>query len=100
MSYKAFFMFHSSGQLGKMQISLLFVLAIATFGTCKKSEAKHDGYLIHKKGHKKSATYLKIQKPHWTAREAEPKQQGADYGDIDSLGNKWMDKEKKAGKEN
>ena len=78
-----------------MRITLLFVLAIATFGNCKKSHKKHAGYLIHKKGHKKSATYLKIQKPHWTAREAEPKQQGADYGDIDSLGNKWMDKEKK-----
>ena len=92
MSYKAFFMFHSSGQLGKMQISLLFVLAIATFGTCKKSEAKHDGYLIHKKGHKKAATYLKINKKHHrksksnlTRHEVKPKEQGADYDDIDSL---------------
>ena len=88
-----------------MQISLLVVLAIATFGDCKKShKAKPEGYLIHKKGDKKGATYLKIKKSHgkskhnyWTAHEAQPKGEGADYRDIDNdkwiaMEQKWMDK--------
>ena len=85
-------MLQSTGQLGKMQISLLFVLAIATFGNCKKShEAKHKGYLIHKKGPKKTATYLKIKKSHrkskanLTTHGVEPTRQGADYDNIESL---------------
>ena len=83
-----------------MQASLLFVLAIVTFGVCKKShKAKHEGYLIHKKGHKKGKTYLKINKstgkskPHyWTAHKGQPKGQGDDYRDIDD--NKWIEEEK------
>ena len=89
------FTFQSRGQLGKMQILLLFVLATATFGTCKKFHAKHDGYLIHTK----SATYLKINKSHrkskskFTTHEVKPKEQGADYDDIDSL-DTWKEQEK------
>ena len=77
-----------------MQILLLFVLAIATFGTCKKSHAKHDGHLVHKKGHKKSATHLKMKKSHRKLKpKVEPKEQGADYNDIGRVAN-WEEKEK------
>ena len=62
-------------QPGEMQISLLFVLAIATFGNCKKSQAKHNGYLTHKKGQKK------------------PEERGADFNHIDRMAS-WEKKEK------
>ena len=74
-----------------MQISLLFVMAFATFGNCKKSQAKSAGYLIHKKGHKKGATYLKMKKSHRKSKfnlithDVEPKEQGEDYDHIDDL---------------
>ena len=81
-------------QSGEMRITLLFVLAIATFVNCKKSEAKHDGYLIQKKGHKKSATYLKMKKSRRKLRaKFEPKEPGADFNDIDIMAS-WEKKEK------
>merc|ERR1711974_522300 len=72
---------------GKMQIALLFVVGIVSLGSGKKSHAKSVavGYLIHKKGHKKSATYLKIKKSHKKPKanlaihEVEPKGHGVDY---------------------
>ena len=72
---------------------MLFILAIATFGTCKKSHTKHDGYLIHKKGHQKSASYLKMKKSRRKLKaKVEPKEQGADFNDVDSMAS-WEKKE-------
>ena len=73
-----------------MQIVLLFLVGIVSLGNGKKSHAKSAGYLIHKKGPKKSATYLKIDKSHrkadyrkpkanLTMHEVEPRKQGVDY---------------------
>ena len=81
-----------------MKIPLLFVLAFATFGNCKKFHAKSAGYLFHNK----SGTYVKIKKSprklkvNLTTHKIEPKQQGSDYDDIDDLDTpakkeKWLE---------
>ena len=73
-----------------MQIALLFLVGIVSLGNSKKSHTKSVGYLIHKKGPKKSATYLKIKTSHrkpdyrkpkanLTMHEVEPRKHGVDY---------------------
>ena len=81
----------------RIALQLLFLATFATFGDCKKS----GGNLTHKKGHKKGGTYLKTKKSgrkskaNITGHEVEPKEEGTDYSDLDSLANMdWERKEK------